>query len=362
MLNDDGTRDGKWWETDDGGHIEPAFGAIAGLNETIAGHQTEFSKGIRSGQNFFFGNGENPGILGTGQYKSKGAYQPGDTSGIQGYDGFQNAYAQRAGQVQGWGQNQIGNQQDQFRQQQSALANALAARAYGNAGPSAAEMQMRQGGQQQVANALALAATQRSANSGNAAYGFANQRAGINQQTGGDINMLRSQEQMQARDQLGQLLQGQRTQDLGMAQGQAQLDTQQRQAQDAITQQYLQQGMSLAEASAKARVASEQLQAQSSLEQEKRNASAYASAAGQNQTLVGDVVKAIAIGSDERIKTKIRSGDEDAHSFLEAVQAARGDKKLREKEPEGAQLGRGLGAMLAAQAAMHKRLKALESD
>jgi len=110
--------------------------------------------------------------------------------------------------------------QDQFRNQQMSLSQALQARASGQA-PSVAQMQLNAGQDRSVQQAQAMAASarggvnpalaQRQAQMANAATQASNNQAG---------GMLRAQEQMGAENQLGQLASQGRQQDIGLASAQ----------------------------------------------------------------------------------------------------------------------------------------------
>ena len=86
---------------------------------------------------------------------------------------------------------------------QMQLIQQLQAQADGS-GPSLAQMQLQKGTDQNMAQAMALGAAQRGAGQGGMLKGIANQQASIGQGMANDSAMLRLQEQMQARGQLGQ--------------------------------------------------------------------------------------------------------------------------------------------------------------
>lgn len=88
---------------------------------------------------------------------------------------------------------------------QGELTNMLMAQARGQ-GPSIAQMQLQQATDRNMQQAASLMASQRGSNPA-AMRQIANQRAMIGQQMAGDSAMLRLQEQMQARAQLGSTIQ-----------------------------------------------------------------------------------------------------------------------------------------------------------
>lgn len=122
------------------------------------------------------------------------------------------------------GQNYIDRAQDQqFRQSQLGLANALADQAEGR-GPSLAGNQIREATDRTVAQQMAVAASQRGAtNASLAQRNLANQAIAANQQAGRDAGQVRLQEQMAARQALGSVLGGARSQDIGVNTDQARM-------------------------------------------------------------------------------------------------------------------------------------------
>lgn len=104
-------------------------------------------------------------------------------------------------QVGGAGQNARGL--GDTRNMQMSLIQQLQDQANG-VGPSLAQMQLQKGSEQNMANAMALGQSQRGAGAAGMMKGIQNQQAGIAQGMAGDSAMLRLQEQMAARNQLGQ--------------------------------------------------------------------------------------------------------------------------------------------------------------
>jgi hypothetical protein len=174
-----------------------------------------------------FGSQGNPGVAGTG-YRQPGqvSLDP-NAAKIPGYEQDRSsALAQamgaagRAGpQMQGASINM--RPQDQFRGQQMSLAQALTAQANGQ-GPSLAQMQLQQATDKNLAQSMALGQSLGGAQAaGLAQRQVMQQQAGTAQQAAADSGALRLQEQMQARNMLGQVLAGARGQDIGLASEQA---------------------------------------------------------------------------------------------------------------------------------------------
>ena len=331
---------------------------------------------------------------GTGltQKKNYDPYAPDPSS-------FQNPYAE--GNIGRYQQGVAGAQGRQapyvdpyWQQGNRSLAEQLFAQANGQ-GPSIAQNQFQRSLDQALAAQTAAAGTGATANNPALAQRtLANQLAGMNQAAAGQAGMLRLNEQMQARGMLANVLgQGQQG-DISRGgldlQSQAQIDQ--------MTQFYESLGYSQAEANRQAMI-----------EMERIRAGAYSSAQGyqygQNQGnqntaggLLGGIIGAggqvagMYAKSDERSKTDVREGGGAARSFLESLGAA---LLYRYKNPQeagaapGQQMGvmaqdvaktpmgqqmvvptneglmldpaRSLGAVLAGQADLHNRTKALES-
>ena len=90
-------------------------------------------------------------------------------------------------------------------------------------GPSPAQAMLQQGADRNLADAAAMAASQRGLGATAASSQVAGQRAQIGQETARDMGILRLQEQMQAAQAAGGVAQGLRGQDLGQAQAAAQV-------------------------------------------------------------------------------------------------------------------------------------------
>lgn len=366
------------------------------------------------------GGSDSPGLLGTGQYRPGEVYTPDrNASQIAGYGDTRNRMLAGAAGAQGRqsAQTQAAQinmaPQGQFRDQQTALANALMAQSRGE-GPSLAQMQLQRATDTNLANALAMAASQRGSQSLGAGRNAAMQRAAMQQQAAADSGMLRLQEQQAAQNMLGQVLSGARGQDIGLAQGQAgldqqtnlanlQADMQQRGMNDAMTQFYTGQGNQMDLAQAGLNVDLQKLLTQRSMGQEGLGLQAYEGAGQRRQdmfktgsNILGGLGQGAAtllplLASDERVKEDIKPASRDMYSFLDSLSGSKyryKDASVEgtrpgtrysvmaqelEKTPVGKTMvvdgedgvkrvdyGGGLAAMLASQAELHKRLKRLE--
>lgn len=107
-------------------------------------------------------------------------------------------------------------QYGQTRGQQEALAQQLTDQGNG-IGPSLAQGQLQQGRDLNIANAMALGASQRGLSAGQGLRNIGDQTANINQQSAQQAAQLRLQEQLQARQQLGGVLGTIGSQDLNLA-------------------------------------------------------------------------------------------------------------------------------------------------
>lgn len=117
--------------------------------------------------------------------------------------------------------------QDQTRNNQNALVGQLQAQANGT-GPSLAAGVLRQGTDRNLAGLAAAAASGQpgGSNPALAARQLATQNVVANQTLGQQVAQQRMQEQINAQNQLGGVLSNQRSQDIGLATGQAGLNQQ----------------------------------------------------------------------------------------------------------------------------------------
>lgn len=252
--------------------------------------------------------------------------------------------------------------QDQTRARQNALLDQLMAASNGQ-GPSAAQQQLKMGADRNMANALAMAAAQ---GTPGAARQAAFQRAAATQDLAGQSAILRAQEINDARGLLGQVAQGTRAQDIGLATDQAGLQQQaqatnaqlaqdtaktnllagieQQKQKDALVQSYVAQGMSLDQAQYQAELQQAQFNAQLLAQQSAadkgvamQSSAAGGQAAGAAAAAIGTTLAAMA--SDERAKENIADGDKSVEKFLDGIAAKDWDYKDPKKHGEGRRTG-----------------------
>lgn len=299
-----------------------------------------------------FGNSQDAGILGTGQFKGEG--QAIDEKAFKEQERLrkrQEAFqaqlaatnARQAQQVQA---AQIATgPQDQFRAAQMGLLSQLQNQAAGQ-GPSLAQMQLKSANDRNLAQAMAMAAT-RGGGGGLALRGLQQQRADLGAQAGQQSAMLRLQEQQQAQGALAGLAGGARGQDIGLATQQAQLGQQAALAnQDAALRQmslndaqsrFLNEGMGNMDlAQQKALMDLEQLKVNQNLGIQGINAGSYDKAAERRGGLIGGIGSGIAsiAASDKKLKTKIKPGEEQLDKFLSGLRMAEGGLITSEDKPE----------------------------
>jgi hypothetical protein len=264
---------------------------------------------------------------------------------------------------------------------QMALIQQLQDQAAGK-GPSLAQMQLQKATDQNMASAMALGASQRGAGQAGMLRGIQNQQAGLSRGMAADSGILQLQEQMQARQMLGQNLGGMRGQDLGASQmglgaRQFDVDAQNRAGQFNVTTQ---QTSAESARERQQRAVIEQAKLDMEMEKMRLENAKQNSPAG----MVGGILSAV---SDARLKDEIRPGEAKLYEFLDKLgsheykykdskhgagrrispmaqelEKSEAGKKMVFEFGEGKAVdyGKGLGTMLASQAALHKRLKALE--
>lgn len=175
-----------------------------------------------------FGNGSDPGLLGTSRYKVNVRDVDPNVGIVPGAEGL-------AGRVN-TGLDALGNrqaptmsaavidpaQQAQVRGQQMALTGDLQAAARGE-GPSVAQLQLNQATDRNLAGGVSMANTVRGAGAAAALRQLGAQRGQIGQQAAADSALLRANEIAMNRQLLGQQLAQVRGADIGLATSQAQL-------------------------------------------------------------------------------------------------------------------------------------------
>ena len=251
--------------------------------------------------------------------------------------------------------------QNQIRGMQMSLIQQLQDQAAGR-GPSLAQMQLQQGTDRNISQAMALGQSQRGAGAQGMLKGIQGQQAGIAQGMAGDAAILRLQEQMAAQNALGQQLGGTRGQDAQTAQWTGGMQNEQF-------------GRQAAAAQAQAKL---ELEREKMLNEQARKDSPLG--------FFGGLLSSLSSLSDERLKTDIKPGESKLYAFLDKL----GSHEYKYKDPKhgsprispmaqelekselgkefvfeagpgkAVDYGKGLGTMLASQAALHKRLKALE--
>jgi hypothetical protein len=251
--------------------------------------------------------------------------------------------------------------------QQQQLIQMLQGQAMGQ-GPSLAAGQMRQATDRNIAQQQAMSASGRGPGAAGAAYQSQNMAAAANQQAAADTSQLRLQEQLQAQGLLGSILGQTRGQDQSF--GSLQLQDQKQR--DDLVSQFMKMGYD-----------ADQANRQAAMKMEELKNTAYNGANGGGGFL-GGLFSSL---SDETAKTEIQDADGEISAFLDALEphsykykdekngkgrrisvmaqelekSKLGEEFIFEKDGlKNVDYGKGLGTMLAAQAALHKRLKKLE--
>lgn len=198
--------------------------------------------------------------------------------------------------------------QDETRATQMRLLGGLVGAAEGQ-GPSVAQEQLKAGTDRNVRGALAAANTVRGMGAGAAVKQVAQVQAQAGQQMASDAAALRAQEIAQARGQAVQAVTGARGQDVALASEQAGLNQQtalanlsatqqQDQLNQQATQYYISQGLSMEEASRRARMDMEQMKLQQNLAYNQLGQAGFENAsARRSQFLSGIVTSGASIGA-----------------------------------------------------------------
>jgi hypothetical protein len=175
------------------------------------------------------------------------------------------------------------------QQQQSQLIQMLMNQANGT-GPSLAQQQLKQASDRNVQQTMAMMASQRGAGAGASAYQAANAGGQAGQQMAADSATLRLQEQMQAQQALGGVLNNARQGD----QGAANLGMQGQQMTNQMVQFYLSQGMDIANANRQALIDQQKLNEASYYGNAPPSASVGGAAQGGSSFLGGALTTAAA--------------------------------------------------------------------
>ena len=160
-------------------------------------------------------------------------------------------------------------------------------------GPSPAQAMLQQGADRNLADAAAMAASQRGLGATAASSQVAGQRAQIGQETARDMGILRLQEQMQATQAAGGVAQGLRGQDVGQAQAQAQVGLARDNLNATMRQKYVEMGYSAEQADRMAAMDLEKLQTEQALNLDKMNQAEFGRGEAQRRGDFGSAVKAV---------------------------------------------------------------------
>lgn len=235
-------------------------------------------------------------------------------------------FAQMLAQTQNrGGVNYDTSQQDQFRGQQQAFAQALQAQMAGN-GPSLAQSQLQQATDQNLQNQAAIAASSRGVSAGMAQRQAMQGFAGTQQQSANQSAMLRAQDQLNAQGMYGNLINQGRTQDIGVAGQQAQIGLENQGQRDSFSQNLLALGnqRDLGFLSAQQRGAEDVANIEEAYKNRRaggiKNMEQTASSMGQSASSMGGSGGGAAMmASDERLKTEITDGAKEIQALLDAI-------------------------------------------
>jgi hypothetical protein len=232
-----------------------------------------------------FGGSDSAGVLGTGQYRGK-EYKI-------------NERAFDPTKVASYGQEQ------QARANQSDFIKQLQAQMQGQ-GPSLANMQLQQATNRNIAQTMGQAASQRGVNPALAARLAMNNVAGANQQAAMDSGIIRQQEMLNAQQQLGSQIGAQRQgdltavdRDLGAKMGREQLGVQQQTGLNSVNQQ------------------------------------GYEGAAKRRGEMASGIGQAMAMMSDENMKTNVKDGESKVQKFVESFKKATGTAESATNQDSG---------------------------
>jgi hypothetical protein len=160
-------------------------------------------------------------------------------------------------------------------------------------GPSPAQMMLQQAADRNLADASAMAATQRGLGATAASSQVAGQRAQIGQEAARDAGILRLQEQMQAVQAAGGLASSIRGQDVGQAQAQAQVGLARDNLNATMKQKYVDMGYSAEQADRMAAMDLEKLQTEQALKLDTLNQAEFGRGEAQRRGDFGTAMKAV---------------------------------------------------------------------
>ena len=196
---------------------------------------------------------------------------------------------------------------ERARGAQEGLLQQLLDMAAGKA-PSPAQMMLQQAADRNLADASAMAATQRGLGATAASSQVAGQRAQIGQEAARDAGILRLQEQMQAVQAAGGVAQGLRGQDVGQAQAEAQVGLARDNLNATMRQKYVDMGYSAEQADRMAAMELEKLQTEQALNITKMNQQEFARGEAQRRGDFGSAVKAVGGAGDFLLKLASMGG------------------------------------------------------
>jgi hypothetical protein len=285
------------------------LGRSLGVNRSVA---DRFGGGDK-----MFGDRNNAGVLGTGQYRTD-QYQVDESAFGESPEAKQRQieFANALPAVINRQAPQMNEAQaNQWRAQQNQLAGNLQATLRGE-GPSVAQLQMQQGLNQSLGNAASMAASQRGVSPAMAMRLAQQNQAQMAQNTVGQSGMLRAQEQMAARGELAGLANAARTQDLNVAAANQRAAMEQGQLNDNMERFFREGQMGMDERNRQAKIERERMKSQNAIGTSQVNAGAYQAAAQNRAGMLGGIGAgigaAVSIISDERLKTDIQKVDFDS--------------------------------------------------
>lgn len=373
-------------------------GKISSGGKSLGGKIASGGKGLGGA---LVGTAQDAGILGVGQYKASGHKIDSAAFGDNESEARQAEFAKQLQVTQARAEPkmsaaQVGNAatakaatinqrpQEEFRNQQEALASQLMAQTQGQ-GPSLAQSQLKQATDRNISQQMAMAASQRGATAGQGLRQVAQNAAMANQQAAQQSADLRMQEQMAAQQQLAGVAGAAREQDIGLATNQAGLQQQTALAnQDASNQfkltqaqlnqeaaannqqsslqmtglndansQFLNQGlMTMEQQDREALMAKQKLEVDQKLGIASTNAGAYNSASQARAGMIGGIGQGVAMAamlSDKTKKTDIEEDTTKTQKFLNAWSAANKEQDSSSDPAKGSrQTGKAIGSGLFA--------------
>lgn len=285
------------------------LGRSLGVNRSVADRV--------GGGDKMFGDRNNAGVLGTGQYRTD-QYQVDETAFDESPEAKQRQieFANALPAVINRQAPQMNEAQaNQWRAQQNQLAGNLQATLRGE-GPSVAQLQMQQGLNQSLGNAASMAASQRGVSPAMAMRLAQQNQAQMAQNTVGQTGMLRAQEQMAARGELAGLANAARTQDLNVAAANQRAAMEQGQLNDNMERFFREGQMGMDERNRQSKIERERMKSQNTIGTSQINAGAYQAASQNRAGVLGGIGAGIgaaaAIFSDERLKTDIQKVEFDS--------------------------------------------------